>query len=321
MVLTLIIVVNFAPYSSALILPSDTFPTEGTYSVTGGTTILMEEYTATWCDICQITDPKLDEISIVNKDRIALVALHPMDGVDLIGNTASNHRISSTALAETDLTPSFMFDGGLEREGSVELKDIQSELLEAENMRKSYSKLELNLSITNSIKIILELKGYNNLTNTILTVMLTENNVAGNTALSLDEVETYDRVLRALFMANLTILSEENSVILAEDYETFGQFWGDDIQPTMSIQKYQESVILEINLQIPIQWNLGEIGIIGAHERIDEQSGNVITTLGAVQILQFDIVEKENSNLWIIFLIVMLATGFALAYVDKYLKK
>ena len=320
----LAILIVISPNSSALILPVDTFPNEGSYSEEGGTTILMEEYTATWCDICKLTDSKLEQISSVNKDRIALVALHPLDGTDTVSNMASAQRISRTIFSESTMTPAFMFDAGLEREGAVELFDIQSELLEAENNRKKYSKLNLETSITDTMRITLSLKGDYSINNTVLTILITENNVQGNTALSLEDVESYDRVLQALFIANLTLFTNsENSdeIILPQDYHTFGQYWGEAISATMMLKKIDGEISLEVNFEPPSSWNLGNIGIIGAHELVNSSNEFVLSTLGSVQIIQMNIYEKDDSSIWIIFIAIIFSTGFALAYIDKYIKK
>ena len=318
------ILILLSPNSSALILPVDTFPSEGTYSEEGGTTILMEEYTATWCDICKLTDPKLEQISSANKNRIALVAVHPLDGVDTVSNMASAQRISRTMFSTSSMTPSFMFDAELEREGAVELIDIQSELLEAENNRKKYSKLDMNVSLKNMMKVTLVLNSDYNVNSTVLTILITENNVAGNTALSLEDVDEFDRVLQALFIANLTLLANsENSdeIILPEDYKTFGQYWGDGVNATMMLKKTGDDILLEVYFQAPSSWNLGNIGIIGAHELVNSSTERVISTLGAVQIIQLAISEKEDSSIWIIFMVTIFLTGFALAYIDKYINK
>ena len=319
-----VVLLSLSPTSSALILPANTFPIEGVYSEEGGTTILMEEYTATWCDVCKLTDPALKEISEANEDRIALIALHPLDGTDSVANIASAQRISQTALSESIMTPSFLFDSELEREGALELIDIQSELLEAENNRRSHSKLKLNVSITNTIDISLELNGEYNLSDTVLTIMITENNVKGNSALSLDDVETYDRVLKGLFTANLTIIEssdDSNLVILPEDQHTFAQYWGEQIDPMMSIKRMNGKITLEISFQAPNTWNMGELGIIGVHEKTNIEGNRIISTLGVVQILQFDLNQKEDSSVWIMFMALIFSTGFALAYIDKYTKK
>ena len=78
------------PHAHAVqIEPSDW---KGSYTVQGGHSILLEEYTTTWCPRCAEIDPDLGIVAEEHGTRIAMVSYHPSDGVDAFGPEAAQHR-------------------------------------------------------------------------------------------------------------------------------------------------------------------------------------------------------------------------------------
>ena len=53
--------------------------------VEGGHSILLEQYTATWCDSCAVVDPWITDFVDAHSTRVVRVALHP-DDHDPFGN-------------------------------------------------------------------------------------------------------------------------------------------------------------------------------------------------------------------------------------------
>ena len=78
--------------------------------VEGGYSILVEEYTATWCPRCAEIDPDLGIVAEEHGKRIAMVSYHPDDGIDAFGPDAAQHRIERLKTQDRQMPgyPSFM---------------------------------------------------------------------------------------------------------------------------------------------------------------------------------------------------------------------
>ena len=98
---------------------------------TGGHAILLEHYTATWCDTCATVDPLVSEFAEDHSSRVVHVALHPNDH-DPFGSSLTTYRIGLKQ-AETQLPlPTFWFDGDSELQGPVSQSLLANELRAAE---------------------------------------------------------------------------------------------------------------------------------------------------------------------------------------------
>ena len=132
-----------APCPCSQIEPSDW---NGSYVVQGGHSILLEEYTTTWCPRCAEIDLDLGIVAEEHGTRIAMVSYHPSDGVDAFGPEAAQHRIERLKIQHTSLgaTPSFIVHNGEVREDVVEWPDVQGDILRAESDQRQYT----NLTVT-----------------------------------------------------------------------------------------------------------------------------------------------------------------------------
>ena len=119
-------------------------------SITGGRTILVEEITATWCQSCTEIDPYLEEVSQSHGSRIALIALHPNDGVDVFSSEASEARIDRLALSHDNYTgtPSFSVNGLYYQEGPQSWPMVQREILDEETKRSDYQEISVDIQET-----------------------------------------------------------------------------------------------------------------------------------------------------------------------------
>ena len=119
-------------------------------SITGGRTILVEEITATWCQSCTEIDPYLEEVSQSHGSRIALIALHPNDGVDVFSSDASEARIDRLALSHDNYTgtPSFSVNGLNYQDGPQSWPSVQREILDEETKRSDYRKISVDIQET-----------------------------------------------------------------------------------------------------------------------------------------------------------------------------
>ena len=116
-------------------------------SITGGRTILVEEITATWCQSCTEIDPYLEEVAQSHGSRIALIALHPVDGVDVFSSEASQARIDRLVLSHDNYsgTPSFSVNGLDYQEGPESWPSVQREILDEETKRSDYQEISVDI--------------------------------------------------------------------------------------------------------------------------------------------------------------------------------
>ena len=101
----------------------------------GGNSVLMEQYTATWCDVCAKIDPWVAEFADNRGSRLVRIALHdPID--DPLGSSISSERLSIHPNS-MELAPSFWFDSNNEIKGTVDPADLDRALLNSEGIRDS----------------------------------------------------------------------------------------------------------------------------------------------------------------------------------------
>ncbi|MDC0576650.1 hypothetical protein OAO70_01260, partial [Euryarchaeota archaeon] len=101
----------------------------------GGNSVLMEQFTATWCDVCAQIDPWISNFADERGSRLVRIALH--DPVaDPLGSSISSERLSIHSNS-MDLAPSFWFDSNNEIKGTVEPVDLDRALLNSEGVRES----------------------------------------------------------------------------------------------------------------------------------------------------------------------------------------
>jgi len=116
---------------------ADTDAPDVSREAVGGHAILLEHYTATWCDTCATVDPLVSEFVDEHTSRVVHVALHPNDH-DPFGSALTTHRIGLKQI-DTELSlPTFWFDGGSELQGSASQSLLENELRSAEVKRTDW---------------------------------------------------------------------------------------------------------------------------------------------------------------------------------------
>ena len=103
----------------------------------GGHAILLEQYTATWCDSCATIDPWIIDFVDAYSTRVVRVALHP-DDHDPFGGPLTTHRIGLKQAEHQLQLPTFWFDGQGQLEGAVSQSLLSNELRSAENGRSDW---------------------------------------------------------------------------------------------------------------------------------------------------------------------------------------
>lgn len=103
-------------------------------AASGGHAVLLEQYTATWCDTCATVDPWVTEFTESHSSRMVRVALHP-DDQDPFGSALTTKRITQKQANESVSLPAFWFDGQGFLEGAVSPSLLENGLRSAEGDR------------------------------------------------------------------------------------------------------------------------------------------------------------------------------------------
>ena len=103
----------------------------------GGHAILLEQYTATWCDTCATVDPWISEFADDHASRVVRVALHP-DDHDPFGSPLTTERLALKQAEHQLSLPTFWFDGQGEMQGQVSQSLLENGLLSAEGGREHW---------------------------------------------------------------------------------------------------------------------------------------------------------------------------------------
>lgn len=132
-----IVLVLFALLSQPLAVAETTDADESRVAH-GGHAILLEQYTATWCDSCATIDPWITDFIDSHSTRVVRVALHP-DDHDPFGSPLTTHRIGLKQAEHQLQLPTFWFDGQGQLEGAVSQSLLANELRSAENGRSDWT--------------------------------------------------------------------------------------------------------------------------------------------------------------------------------------
>ena len=110
--------------------------------IEGGNSVLLEQYTATWCDVCAQIDPWISNFADDRGSRLVRIALHdPLE--DPLGSIISSERLSIHSNS-MELAPSFWFDSNNEIKGAVDSVDLDRALLNSEGVRDSDSIISIS---------------------------------------------------------------------------------------------------------------------------------------------------------------------------------
>ena len=108
----------------------------------GGHAILLEQYTATWCDTCATVDPWISEFADDHEGRVVRVALHP-DDHDPFGSPLTTERLVLKQAEQQLSLPTFWFDGQGEMQGQVSQSLLENGLRSAEVSREHWIEMHV----------------------------------------------------------------------------------------------------------------------------------------------------------------------------------
>jgi thiol-disulfide isomerase/thioredoxin len=265
-------------------------------TISGGRSILIEEYTATWCPSCAEIDPYLMDFANTHGSRIAMVAYHPSDDVDAFEPLAAQNRISRLQITHPDLasTPTFIVEDGALRIGPDSWPDVNSDILNEEVKRQSYTHLKLDIQQDNdtwtaTAKIIEN----ETIDNGQLTIMIIQHQKIVPDGFDNPGDETRDRVLIAIAECDIASSSIISNIELLSAQTTTCV---DDFSVTFSPENEFFSVLL-IHEPTTSQLENGTTGTFGV---VEYKSNSVITTQSGI----------DNSIIVVGFILL----GFALVF-------
>jgi thiol-disulfide isomerase/thioredoxin len=268
-------------------------------TISGGRSILIEEYTATWCPSCAEIEPYLMDFANTHGSRIAMVAYHPSDDLDAFQPLAAQNRISRLQITHPDLasTPTFVVEDGALRIGPDSWPDVNSDILDEEVKRQSYTHLRLDIQQDNdtwtaSAKVIEN----DSIVDGQLTIMIVQHQKIVPDGFDNPGENTRDRVLTAIAECEINSSTITSNVNLLSAQATTCI---DDFTVTFSPENEIFSVLL-IHEPTTSQLENGTGGTFGV---VEYKSNIVISTQG-------DYVMIDNSI--IIFAFIFL--GFALIF-------
>ena len=272
----------------------------------GGNSVLLEQYTATWCDVCAQIDPWISNFADDRGSRLVRIALHdPLE--DPLGSIISSERLSIHSNS-MELAPSFWFDSNNEIKGAVDSVDLDRALLNSEGVRDSDTIISISGTEsfdTDSMNLKVNLFNIDNSSNSQVSIfLLAEVNIDKSQATN--GITTHEDV--AVGYLNMEI--DTNLSIEEVTSETNFNMRFTNISMTRNIDSF------EVNLDFYLEnQDFEDFSIVVAHEKtVDGQR----STLGAVS-LSLDNSQDSNGINVIFPLIIICLVSTVILFKDRFL--
>jgi thiol-disulfide isomerase/thioredoxin len=246
-------------------------------SATGGSSVVLRQATATWCDVCRVADPVIIDFSKSKGANIVRIAIHPQDGIDPLGTSMSTRQawLLSDAPPSELVYPTSWFDTADGLSGQLSDNELQREMLRAQGSRATES-LSMNIArisepgLADSHYLDFEVTGFSS--GGTLSLFITEDSVdIGDSAENMNGVQFHDDVLRAGFTVNATEeeLDWEDRLIFQEPSVGVGtRTWGYN----------HETSVRNLGLEIWLnpEWIIGNLNFILIHE---SEEGSILSAM------------------------------------------
>ena len=272
----------------------------------GGNSVLMEQFTATWCDVCAQIDPWISNFADERGSRLVRIALH--DPVaDPLGSSISSERLSIHSNS-MDLAPSFWFDSNNEIKGTVDPVDLDRALLNSEGVRESDTIISISGAEnfdSNSMDLRINLFNVDNSSNSQVSIFLLAEIIIDKSQAT-NGITTHEDV--AIGYLNMEIDTNFSTDDITSETNFNSRFT--NISMTRNVNSFQ------IDLDFPLGTeDIEDISIVVAHEKIVDAQRS---TLGAVS-LNLD--NSQNSNgINVVFpLIVICIISTIILFKDRFL--
>ncbi|MBK70354.1 MAG: hypothetical protein CMB53_03030 [Euryarchaeota archaeon] len=249
------------------------------WSSDGGYTVLAEQFTAVWCEVCADVDPWMPEFTESNGNRVARVALHD-DFDDPLGTPITDHRISRYS-SEPPSAPSFWFDGEVLSGGAPDRSSIHRQLLSAEGSRSDDTHIRIEASVySGDLHVETTLSDWSTLEQTQISIFIIEDFVVIEESEAINGVTRHHDVARAYHEVSINNQDDEWS------------FWGEfDLLSDGGISSSSSEIKLTIIASIPLGIEPNDLSIVAVHETIGESETH--STLG---VLKLDLGEGPESS-------------------------
>ena len=272
----------------------------------GGNSVLMEQFTATWCDVCAQIDPWISNFADERGSRLVRIALH--DPVaDPLGSSISSERLSIHSNS-MDLAPSFWFDSNNEIKGTVDPVDLDRALLNSEGVRESDTIISISGAEnfdSNSMDLRVNLFNVDNSSNSQVSIFLLADIIIDKSQAT-NGITTHEDV--AIGYLNMEIDTNFSTDDITSETNFNSRFT--NFSMTRNVNSFQ------INLDFPLgNEDIEDISIVVAHEKIVDGQRS---TLGAVSL---DLDNSQNSNgINVVFpLIVICIISTVILFKDRFL--
>ena len=248
--------------------------------VSGGDAVLVEVYTATWCPSCAELDDILAVLRSEHDGRLAMMTLHPSDGVDVLSTLASSHRLDrlQANVAKLTGTPTIYMESDIASEGLVSGSQFSSTLFTFESNLRDRTEITLSARQSGdilSLDITATIDGDDDFANTQIAVMIGDDDpVVPDEDLATGS-GPYDATLHSLFEVDIS----DDSI---PSFDAFPK-----LQWTVADYQFSNSeVSFSVHLIQP-QSRANSTTIIVTHEVMEEFVANsTVDTFAAVSIIQ-----------------------------------
>ena len=272
----------------------------------GGNSVLLEQYTATWCDVCAQIDPWISNFADDRGSRLVRIALHdPLE--DPLGSIISSERLSIHSNS-MELAPSFWFDSNNEIKGAVDSVDLDRALLNSEGVRDSDTIISISGTEsfdTDSMNLKVNLFNIDNSSNSQVSIFLLAEVI-------IDKSQATNGIIthKDVAVGYLNMEIDTNLSIGEVTSETNFNMRFTNISMTRNIDSY------EVNLDFSLEnQNFEDFSIVVAHEKtVDGQR----STLGAVS-LSLDNSQDSNGINVIFPLIIICLVSTVILFKDRFL--
>ena len=263
----------------------------------GGNSVIMEQYTATWCDVCAKIDPWISNFADNRGSRIIRIALHdPVS--DPLGDSITNERLSNYDDA-LNLAPSFWFDSGNEIKGLVTPVDLNRALLNSEGIRESDTLISISVSeeiTTDSLNLTINYQPKGNINNSQASIFLLADMIIDE-SLATNGITHHQDVTRGYL--NIDFQENQSTDLVISDSNFNSGF------SNISMVKDSNGYTINLNFLL-VDEKIEDISIVAAHEyTIDGER----STLGAVSISLGESSNNEGVSIFVpILLVTLLST-------------
>ncbi len=258
--------------------------------VSGGDAVLVEVYTATWCPSCAELDDILSVLRSEHDGRLALMTLHPSDGVDVLSTLASSHRLDRLQANTAKLagTPTIYMESDIASEGLVSGSQFSSTLFNFESNLRDRTEITLSARQSGdilSLDITATIDDDDDFADTQIAVMIgdddpivTDENLAAGAG-------PYDATLHSLFEVEIS----DASIPMFDAFPRL--HW------TIADYQFNNSEVSFMLYLIHPESQANSTTIIVTHEVMEEFVANSsVDTFGAVSIIQEETTKSTRAG-------------------------